>query len=1378
MSDILFEGGTYQYDRNNPYEITFSGATDIILPFQGTIVVPNNTTEALFSGLHRMMFISLLYPTKIEGMTKTFPFLRDFNNRPMSVSGPCLFLVAEDTTFLDDIDLGQLFEDPTELHSPAFRANTLLSSTARYFIVKFDPAITLPENLLPFSRKKNFKLAGHSETGDDPLNLKNALNAGGGNFSGKIFAFDIGGHQTEAYSSLKALGVETISGAPGDTQIRVQFVDSHGTPLTDSEFPLNMLDTDPSLGKPANFNDCKFFTYSTSENENLKLEMKNNSTSDYKDRFHYASFWPGYSTPFKLVKESGLTIKPFENIPADGPKPTFMRLALFHPSDEFQDEVGGNIKVDSFVYYGGTAGEQAVFKDNGFRLFTTRNVITPMNSGEIFFSDYHKVVSKLKEGDKLYQASWIANAHLHLKGSMATRLISPSGDDPGQVYDVLEKIRDNVMYVPLDDEQDGQQNYIVMPQQESFLEQITSTFGFDIETNPVGDELPKQTHKGFVRANTLFGWKMQGNPALIDHTIYAYWKNDMKLVRETVLNFDVSEILTLQEKNSPRSFREDIIELDIDESDPPKATIRRIATIEVIREWLRVPTQDPFNYQLLVINLSSGYTHLVPLNPEATNPDSSDLVLVNMGENKDEGIPGMTGDDSLAIAVLRDRPPGELNYRSDLLTNFKTFEYSDHAHTQGMVPRLTTEYGGLLRSAIAKGVEVRALKWDHILNKLAPSDAPVLKGHNNNQQIVATINRAVIDNNQVARRGYAFIDQSTRELGAWHQKPTAIMKKVPGVSGLPGDERTQGIAYLGGLDLALDRWDGDYFYERDPDRQGEKKYDVQLKIDGEAAWDVLRNFHHRWKGISQFFKRTDEICQPLNSSEQLLAEVNSRFVVTDVEEEPVKFPKNEAFVQINRTIPPFSCYANDNVAPIADIVVDKEKGELGSHASYLKGISNAKKFILINEQYFFSPEVATAVRDALVRSDGPQFAIIVLPMKLSENKHIDPLFFKLREKMFNVIRYGYNTQESDNPCGRTIALNNENTTNNISDRIAIMTPMNHQGVNVYCHSKHILIDDVWMTIGSANMSNRGLTYEGEINAASMGQKLYKGGTHVIREQRIELCRRLLGLPKAYRSALHDPFAMFRLLKQIEKQGDSVSLNVYPLKPMVKRLDTTFVAEHFPGDEAYNHLINFVTDVDVNDPSFNYWICYLIDADGRDQQVDRLGYLGRMLGITKHLSFATGKMSILFDDPGSRAALINIIQTSQKVLIKIYTTLYLEDVDGDTTTEGPFLQESYPLEVVDGVIQLKGLAGNLLSVIISTSAEIKVEAKLFSEFKGVTQEIDYGAEHVFIPDDIGINIGDETPGALDIMGTGEGGGGRGEIKDGSTDGEDSFTPRTK
>ncbi len=1367
-TNTLLHGGSYTFDPAHPYEIQFSHATDIQLPFSGTVIVPANTTTPTFGGMYRLMFLSLQYPTKIENGVRTFPVLRDYENKPLTVNGPCLILAADDSTFLDNVHLGNLADDFSNTYDPIYKGNTVLSSTARYLLIQFSPAsgISLPGNLNPLSRGKGFQLKNNTEDGnDDVVILRNALSTAA--LSGKILAFDLAGHQTEAYSSLIALGVTaSIATPPPADQIRIQFVDIHGNPVTFDDFPLTKLDHEPSLDGLAEYGTNKYYfftpTDTTGKKAELKLQVKNSGSpppeaEKYQHRFHYTAVWPGYGSSFKLIGHDEATpLDFFKDIPEGSPKPRFVRLVLFHPADEFQTTAGGELEVkeieDSVT---GEIEEQAVFHKNGFRLFTHRNNLKVFNTGEGYFGDYYDEVSKLKQGDSLYQANWSGNAHLHLKGSMKTRLIQPSDTEPSDVYKTLQFIRENALFVPLDaqpPDAEGhiKQDYLLVARHEQHGAQITHSFAVDVETQPAtGDPAPSRVHRSFVRPNAIFAWKLKGDQDSFDannlsvpeeHTAYAYWKNKMGLVQETTFSNLVTHS-SVHLHPVPDRFPDGIVALDINDQDPPQAIIRRTQTAANVRNALGL-TGSPVNPLFLVLNLSAGSSHTMPLIPAGSDDNSTDLVLGTLAEDMVNAIPGMTGDDVLAIAVVEERPPTERDLLFILRTSFKTFVYSNEAHLNAAVPRLPTESGGLLRQAITKGVTVRGLMWEHLLKRLA-GGADIAKGHGNNHQLVNLINRTIN-----GKRGYAFIDQATRELGAWHQKPVAMMRQV--TENLGDQSSFEGIAYLGGMDMALGRWETEYYFTRDPDRQSTGQNDVQMKITGDAAWDVLQNFRHRWKGIDVFLDDDDSPCSPVNTSDELRDEVDNPFFIPNPAEDRIKYPKGgNAFIQVNRTMPPYTCFSQQ---PIDGIVVDPQNGELGSLASYKKGLERARKFIFISEQYFFSPEIAIAVREALLRPGGPEFAIIVLPLELDESHYVDPLFFKLRQKTLNILRYGYAPNPlAKNSCEERIALDADSSMD-ISSRIAILSLVNYQGKDIYTHSKHIIVDDVWMTAGSANMSNRGLTYEMEINAAVVGQKLYEGGTAVVREQRIELSRRLLGLPKAYTAVLEDPYAAFRLFKAIETQQNSYSLNVYPLKPLVKWLDTSYV-KRVTGDAQFNAGVDAVMNMDVNDPSFNYFICNLLDADGRRHDPDRLGYLAHLIGVGKVLHYALANLGITFG-PTAYDPIRGLLFTGHPVTLTINATIYVKELDenGEPVLDnqgnpvriphGPYLQHQYPLfyNSAEDVIELAGLPGNQLSVTLSAEHLVIVTAVLTNTTTG--QILSFGGELTFDPDTNSIEYGQQ------------------------------------
>ncbi|HRW11371.1 MAG TPA: phospholipase D-like domain-containing protein, partial [Caldilineaceae bacterium] len=240
------------------------------------------------------------------------------------------------------------------------------------------------------------------------------------------------------------------------------------------------------------------------------------------------------------------------------------------------------------------------------------------------------------------------------------------------------------------------------------------------------------------------------------------------------------------------------------------------------------------------------------------------------------------------------------------------------------------------------------------------------------------------------------------------------------------------------------------------------------------------------------------------------------------------------FVQITRTIPPRSCYASAHVPTAKRFVGDE--GELGSLRTYLDLLRRARKYIVINDQYLFSPEITKALHEALLNDDGPEFVVILLPKNIAESPTVDPLFFKWRRRAFHVLFYGADTDPitADEPASLTMTRTytvNASGSSYVRYKVILLTSVNDQGDEIYVHAKQIIVDDVVMSIGSANFTLRGSTYEMEINASVAGRKLVKGGTDLVREQRIEVCRRMLGLPLAYATLLQDWYAAGKFFKQ-------------------------------------------------------------------------------------------------------------------------------------------------------------------------------------------------------------------------------------------------------
>jgi phosphatidylserine/phosphatidylglycerophosphate/cardiolipin synthase-like enzyme len=79
--------------------------------------------------------------------------------------------------------------------------------------------------------------------------------------------------------------------------------------------------------------------------------------------------------------------------------------------------------------------------------------------------------------------------------------------------------------------------------------------------------------------------------------------------------------------------------------------------------------------------------------------------------------------------------------------------------------------------------------------------------------------------------------------------------------------------------------------------------------------------------------------------------------------------------------------------------------------------------------------------------------------------------------------------------------------------------------NIYVHAKLMIIDDVFLSVGSANMNRRGHFHDGEINALALPQHLKRDPVNPARRLRCELWGEHLGLtPEMGHSLLSDPLS--------------------------------------------------------------------------------------------------------------------------------------------------------------------------------------------------------------------------------------------------------------
>ncbi|HEY5927595.1 MAG TPA: phospholipase D-like domain-containing protein [Kofleriaceae bacterium] len=268
----------------------------------------------------------------------------------------------------------------------------------------------------------------------------------------------------------------------------------------------------------------------------------------------------------------------------------------------------------------------------------------------------------------------------------------------------------------------------------------------------------------------------------------------------------------------------------------------------------------------------------------------------------------------------------------------------------------------------------------------------------------------------------------------------------------------RGIAMLGGMDVCRARWDDREHVGCQPirDNQAKPYHDVNAYVTGDAV-DVLRNwFKRRWEIATH---------QPLELPDQprKTIEVRSSF--------DVAAPR----VGLSRTWPAMEKSGLPELRELLRL--------------HQRAIGQAKQLIYIENQYFSSYEIATALECRLRQGGPPLEIVMVLPQKsagLKERVSIGVYQQEILEDLTKV-------------CKAT------------GHRLGVYyhaSPLdNGKEVPVFIHSKVLAVDDRFLLISSANLSNRSMGFDTELGVAWEAPE----PTESLRAARIELMAEHCGM---------------------------------------------------------------------------------------------------------------------------------------------------------------------------------------------------------------------------------------------------------------------------
>jgi phosphatidylserine/phosphatidylglycerophosphate/cardiolipin synthase-like enzyme len=145
------------------------------------------------------------------------------------------------------------------------------------------------------------------------------------------------------------------------------------------------------------------------------------------------------------------------------------------------------------------------------------------------------------------------------------------------------------------------------------------------------------------------------------------------------------------------------------------------------------------------------------------------------------------------------------------------------------------------------------------------------------------------------------------------------------------------------------------------------------------------------------------------------------------------------------------------VRTVPEKIYDAEPtGDFGILESYVRAFRAAQRFIYLENQFLWSPEVAAVLAEKIAHPPNPDFRLlVVLPAK--PNTGADDTRGVLGRLL-----------EADANHGRVVA----------STLYARSGP---RADLIYVHAKLGVIDDTWLTIGSANLNEHSLFNDTEMN---------------------------------------------------------------------------------------------------------------------------------------------------------------------------------------------------------------------------------------------------------------------------------------------------------